>query len=59
MDLQNSELFLKAVKKNGRALEYIKQQTLEICLAAVQHNGDALRYVDEKTPELAVRQKID
>jgi len=36
---------LKAVKENGWALQYVKNQTPEICLAAVKEDADALRYV--------------
>ena len=39
---------LHAVKQDGYALQYIKEQTNEICLAAVNQNGDAFRYVEER-----------
>jgi len=38
---------LDAVKQNGRALEYVKDQTPEICLAAVKQGSGALAYVDK------------
>ena len=42
---------LEAVKKNGNALMYVKEQTKDICLAAVKENGNALMYVNKKTFE--------
>ena len=36
---------LEAVKSNGYALRYVKDQTPEVCLEAVKNDGDALRYV--------------
>ena len=39
---------LEAVKQDGYALRYVKEQTVEICLEAVKQNGYALQYVNEK-----------
>ena len=39
---------LEAVKQDGYALSYVKDQTKEICLEAVKRNGYALRYVKEE-----------
>jgi len=36
---------LEAVKKDGDALRYVKDQTEAIALEAVKQKGDALRYV--------------
>ena len=36
---------LEAVKQNGFALQYVKEQTPEICLEAVKEDGYALQYV--------------
>ena len=36
---------LKAVERNGYALQYVKDQTPEVCLKAVETDGYALRYV--------------
>lgn len=45
-ELQTPEICLTAVKQNGMALKYVKEQTIEICLAAaVKKNSYALRYV--------------
>jgi len=36
---------LEAVKRNGDALQYVKDQSEAVCLEAVKNDGDALRYV--------------
>jgi hypothetical protein len=36
------------VKRNGYALQYVKEQTEAICQEAVKRNGDALRYVKKE-----------
>ena len=38
---------LKAVKQDGYALQYVKDQTEAICLAAVKQKWCALEYVDK------------
>ena len=38
---------LEAVKEDGYALQYVKEQTEDICLAAVKQNGDALQFVKD------------
>ena len=43
---------LEAVKQNGKALQFVKNQTLEICLEAVKQNGESLEYVKNKTYEM-------
>ena len=43
---QTEAVCLKAVERNGYALQYVKEQTEAICLKAVERNGDALRYVN-------------
>jgi hypothetical protein len=45
---------LEAVKEDGYALTYVKEQTPEICLAAVKEDGHALQYVKEQTPEICL-----
>ena len=45
---------LEKVKKNGRALYYVKNQTTEICLAAVKENGCALEFVKKQTEEICL-----
>jgi hypothetical protein len=39
---------LAAVKKNGYALEYVKDQTPEICLEAVKQDGWSIRFVPQE-----------
>ena len=39
---------LEAVKRNGYALQYVKEQSKDICLEAVKQDGYALRYVNKK-----------
>lgn len=38
---------LEAVKQDGYALQYVKDQTQDICIEAVKQDGYALRYVDK------------
>ncbi len=50
----SGEEALEAVKQDGYALQYIKEQTEEICLEAVKENGYALQYVREQTPRVCL-----
>jgi len=43
-----------AVRQNGLALQYVKNQTDKICKLAVQQYGFALQYVKNKTNEIKV-----
>jgi len=45
---------LAAVKKDGYALRFVKDQTLEICLEAVKKDPDALQYVKDQTLEICL-----
>ena len=40
---------LEAVKRNGDALQYVKEQSEAVCLEAVKQDGYALRYVKEQS----------
>ena len=40
---------LEAVKRNGDALQYVKEQSEAVCLEAVKQDGYALLYVNIKT----------
>jgi hypothetical protein len=51
---QTSESFLVAVREDGMALRYMKEQTPEICLEAVRQDSRALRYVKEQTTEICL-----
>ena len=56
---------LAAVKCNGDALQYVKDQSEAVCLAAVKQDSDALQYVDKRifkntevfteTPEVCIK----
>ena len=46
---------LKAVERNGYALQYVKEQTEAMCLKAVEQDGDALRYVKEQTEAVCLK----
>lgn len=49
----NDEKFcLEAVKQDGLALQYVKNQTEKICLEAVKENGDALEFVKNQTLQI-------
>ena len=50
----NSKDCSEAVKVNGYALKYIKDQTLELCAAAVKKNGDVLQYVRDQNEEVCL-----
>ena len=45
---------LEAVKENGYALSYVKEQTNDLCLEAVKENGYALMYVKEQTKDICL-----
>ena len=54
-DYDNPEECLAAVRQDGYALKYVKEQTEEICLEAIKQNGYALRYVKD----LSILEDID
>ena len=45
---------LEAVKQDGNALRFVKEQTPEMCLEAVKIDGQALRFVKEQTHEICL-----
>jgi hypothetical protein len=47
-DILSLDMCITAVKKNGLALFYIKNQTFLMCLYAVKQNPDAIEYVSDK-----------
>ena len=49
---------LEAVKNDGYALGYVKEQTEEICFEAVKNDGYALGYVREKKIFIKILQKM-
>ena len=53
---------LEAVKQDGDALRYVKDQSDPICLEAVKRNGHALQYVKDQSDPIcleAVKQDGD
>ena len=48
------ESAIEAVKGNGAALRYVKDQTEAVCLEAVKSNGYALQYVKDQTEAVAL-----
>ena len=46
---------MAAVRQNGFALKYIREQTAEICHTALQNNPHALKYVLHKTDDLCLQ----
>jgi len=48
----NKKECLEAVKQNGYALKYVKNQTKKICLEAVKQNGLALKFIKNQTDEI-------
>ena len=53
-DWNDSEYCLVAVKRDGYALQYVKEQTFEMCLEAVKQNGYSLKFVKEQTHEICL-----
>ena len=53
-DWNDSEYCLVAVKEDGYALGFVKNQTHEICLEAVKQNGFALGFVINQTPDICL-----
>ena len=49
-DWNDPEYCLVAVKRDGHALEWVREQTFEICLEAIKETGLALQYVKEQSP---------
>ena len=45
---------LNTVKRDGDALQYVKDQTADVVLAAVTKNGYALRYVKDQTADVVL-----
>ena len=53
-DWNDPKYCLVAVKRDGLALRFVKNQTPEMCLIAVKRNGHALRYVINQTLEICL-----
>ena len=52
--IQTEKICIEAVKQNGYALDYVKDQTETICIEAVKQNGDALQYVKNQTETICI-----
>ena len=48
------KLCLEAIKRDGYAIRFVKEQTPELCLEAVKQNGYALQFVKKQTPKLCL-----
>jgi len=53
----SKEESLEAVKRNGYALQYVKDQTEAVCLEAVKQDGYALQYVNVNVFEIDIELK--
>lgn len=51
-DLQ--DIFIKAIKIDSRAIQYINNKTYDLCKYAVEISGNNLKYIDEQTEELCL-----
>ena len=45
---------IEAVKQNGHALQYVKDQSETICIEAVKRNGLALQYVKDQSETICI-----
>ena len=53
-DYTDHDSCLEAVKQDGWALQYVKDQTEDICLEAVKENGLALKFVKNQTHDICM-----
>ena len=53
-DWNDPEYCLEAVKEDGYALRFVKNQTPDICLEAVKSDGYSLQFVKEQTQEMCL-----
>ena len=51
---QTEKICLKAIRRQGKALRYVKNKTYELCLIAVKQNGNALQFVKNQTEEICL-----
>jgi len=49
---QFEKLVTIALKKNGRALQYVSNKITKYCFIAVKQNGRALQFVENQTPSI-------
>src|SRR5574344_1247767 len=53
-DWHDPKYCIAAVKRDGYALRFVKNQTPEICLEAVKRNGFAIKFVKKQTPDICL-----
>lgn len=51
---KTKEELLKVIKREGFALQFVKNQDREICLEAVKQNGYVLKYVKKQDKEICI-----
>ncbi|MDK3168075.1 DUF4116 domain-containing protein [Clostridioides difficile] len=56
---QIKEICLEAVKQNGKALQYVKDQTEEMCLIAVREDKENIQYVNNLTDKVFKEANLD
>jgi len=54
LETKSPETILEILKKDGRVLQFIKNQTREMCIVACQYDGWALEFVNEQTEEICI-----
>ncbi len=50
---------IEAVKQDGYALQYVKNQSESVCIEAVKRNSEALKYVDFNKDDLSTENEVD
>ena len=58
MGILTIDAAIKAVKQDGYALRYVKDQTEAVALEAVKQDGDALQYVLVKELFISIAAKL-
>ncbi|CCL32355.1 hypothetical protein BN174_4080001 [Clostridioides difficile E15] len=59
LNKQIKEICLEAVKQNGKALQYVKDQTEEMCLIAVRQDNRNVKYVKNLTNKVLKESNLD
>jgi hypothetical protein len=49
---------LEAVKQNGLALEFVKEQSFGMCLEAVKQNANALAFVRDENYKRSIKEAL-
>jgi hypothetical protein len=56
--MKTEKEILAAVKQNGDALQYVKDQTEAVCLEAVKQNSYALQYVKDYDLQVKIAKNL-